>query len=260
MTRRLLVSLLLVTATLGPGTTSAQSGHSQEELSGALVSTLEVGRAMPEAFGGLWLDDMTVVVAFTPEASSDDIQAVTSRLPQWATYRTDEVAHSEAELRDVKKDVSADARAGELEGVVGVGTDVRGNAVEIAVLPGRIDELTGRLREEYGRVRLEIVASEADHGAACTRNDCWNAPLKGGISIDGCTSTGVMFKDNGGGSVPFRLLTAGHCTQSGAGWTHDGHNIGATTSTRYFDGSECDCQAIAPASWLGRPQVPQEQQ
>jgi hypothetical protein len=109
--------------------------------------------------------------------------------------------------------------------------------------------MEGRLRELYGgRARLLIYATEPDRGAACTRYDCWDPPFKGGLSIDGCTSTGVVFN-----STPsFRLLTAGHCTQSGSGWTHDGHNIGATTSTRYQNNTECDCQVIAlPDDWEG---------
>lgn len=254
MTRRLGAMLALAAAMMMalPTVGVSQSDHSQEELSEEVVDALVAGRTMPTVFGGLWLEGMTVVAAFTEEASGNDKRTVTDEIPSWATYRTEEVTYSEAELREVREDVSTDARSGGLEGVVGIGVDIRRNAVEISVLPELIDDMDGQLRETYGRVRLELVASEPDQGAACTRYDCWNSPLKGGISIDGCTSTGVMFKDNGGGSVSFRLLTAGHCTQSGSAWTHDGHSIGATTSTRYFDGSECDCQAVALSTgWDG---------
>jgi hypothetical protein len=231
----------------------SQSDHSREELSDRSADALLAGREMPEVFGGLWLDEMTVVAAFTDDATANQIDRVIKALPGWAKYRIEEVDYSEARLSQVKEDVSAAARGGELDGVIAINPDVVINAVEIGVRPERIAEMEGRLRESYGdRARLVIYATEPDRGAACTRYDCWDPPFKGGLSIDGCTSTGVVFRHNGGSSYSFRLLTAGHCTQTGAGWTHDGHDIGATTSTRYHNDSECDCQIIElPADWEG---------
>jgi hypothetical protein len=248
MKGRFALVLALGTAMMVPTATVSQSEHSQEELSDRVIDALSAGRAMPAVFGGLWLDDMVVVVAFTPESSSSDIRKVTDELPGWATYRVEEVAHSEADLTDVYEDVTDDMVAREIGFVVGVGVDLRDNLVEISVLPDSVEDTEERLREDYGRVELRLKPSEPDQGTACTRYDCWDPPFKGGLSIDGCTSTGVVFN-----STPsFRLLTAGHCTQSGAGWTHDGHNIGATTSTRYQNNSECDCQVIAlPDDWEG---------
>lgn len=207
---------------------------------------------MPAKFGGLWFEGMTVFVAFTAQADEGDIRKVTDRVPGWAELRVVQVDWPEAQLVDVYEEITRDMVAQEVPYVIGVGVSPKDNYVEVAVLPEQYEREQDAVREAYGRVALEIVASERDQGSACTRYDCWDPPFKGGLSIDGCTSTGVVFKDNGGGSYGFRLLTAGHCTQTGAGWTHDGHNIGETTSTRYHNNSECDCQIIQlPADWEG---------
>lgn len=250
---KLLGSILafLIAMALPPGLVIAQAHHTQEELSDEVVGALEAGRAMPGEFGGLWLDDMTVVVAFTEDATSNDIERVTDKIPEWASFRLVLVTYSEAQLVDTYDDVTADMVKHEIRYVVGVGVALPDNLVEISVLPNRLGE-EELLRESYGQVRLRFVASEPDEGAACTRYDCWNASLKAGISVDGCTTGGIVFADNGGGSFTFRLLTAGHCSMTGSAWTHDGHSIGTTTSTRYLNNSECDCQFISiPAGWDG---------
>lgn len=195
---------------------------------------------------------MTAVVAVTAGASAIDIERITNKIPGWAKVRVDEVTYTEAQLLDVYEDVTAAMVAHDTRHVVGVGVALRENLVEISVLPDRSGHEEEQLREAYGRVRLRFVSTEPDQGAACTRNDCWNSPLKAGISVDGCTTGGIVFADNGGGSFTFRLLTAGHCSMTGSAWTHDGHSIGTTTSTRYLNNSECDCQFISiPSGWDG---------
>lgn len=73
--------------------------------------------------------------------------------------------------------------------VIGVGVSPKDNHVEVAVLPEQYEREQDAVREAYGRVALEIVASERDQGSACTRYDCWDPPFKGGLSIRPCVET-----------------------------------------------------------------------
>jgi V8-like Glu-specific endopeptidase len=159
-------------------------------------------------------------------------------------------------------------------GLTSVRVRVKANEVEITIAPEDFEEMRDEVAQRYGAVRLSVRPKGLD-SATCTQFDCFSSPWKGGINIDRngndgpCSTAFVVYRLTlvGGNTVPtYRLLTAGHCGYdgtpgSGVGktWHHDDnvdpyndHTIGEVQSSKFLDGTPCDCQLLDIASgWDG---------
>jgi hypothetical protein len=109
------------------------------------------------------------------------------------------------------------------------------------------------LREEFGPV-LAIVEHEGFRTTDCTRTNCVDEPLRGGLEIFGNISDGFAtfctsgFSANRGGVQG--IFTAGHCTPSNQRMAHYVYYFGVAQTSHFVDGSRADAVWIEKyASW-----------
>jgi len=146
-----------------PTTTPVSAQPSQDEVLNAIGDATDLARTMPDAFGGLWLDESDVTFAFTHRATDEQIAEVLALIEEWVPLTVVRVDWSEAELQATLEALD-EAFDQEPPFLSGAGVDIRNNAVEVAIRPRYFAVCQAGLRARYGPVRLLFVSSEPDRG------------------------------------------------------------------------------------------------
>lgn len=182
----------------------------------ALARTADVLSAdLGADFGGSWLENGKLVVAVTDAARAG---AVTS-----AGAVAKVVQHSEAELDAMVAGMNA-AEAKAPDSVTVWGVDVRNNAVNMTVLPGKADE--GRAFAAAAGVTDVRITESADRPRLF-------ADIQGGEAYNiGSSRCSVGFSVSGG------FVTAGHCEAltGGGALSKDGVALGSWGGSEFPGG------------------------
>ncbi len=205
-------------------------------------TSAEVDAALsPESSAGSWLDARTgtVTVAVTTDAAAERAEQL------GATPKR--VAHSSAQLTQVRRDLDSWARSEGAGRVVSWGVDEQANAVRVRTTAGADDAATAA-----------FVRHARGHGAKVTVTSTPArvqpmADLLGGQQIEFAgyvCSVGFNARTSSGAPV---MLTAGHCGEGYATFTSDGTLVGRTSDYR-FPGDDF-ARAPISASWNARGRV-----
>jgi hypothetical protein len=138
---------------------------SRSQVGKAVQEAMAYARTLPDAFGGLWLTDEGAVFAFTHRATHEQIADVLSRIKRGIPVTTVRVDWSDAEIA-ATKDAIVDfvQTQGPPQVVMGVGTDLQGNAVLVGILPEYFEVCQAGLTARFAPVRLRFESSGPDRG------------------------------------------------------------------------------------------------
>jgi streptogrisin C len=221
----------------------------QDELGRAAAPLLTYLDEHDDDFGGnRWDrsgDDLRLVVATTPNTTSEELTSVASLTPEGLLVQFDAVQHSLRSLRDSQARLRSDY---DRLGVVESYPDVARNELHIVVLDDSVESELADLVAVPVAVRL---GRPVETTACASRSNC--TPYRGGIYLDSvytlCT-WGFNVREQLTNAK--YLVTAGHCGKTGSGLKHNGITVsgsGGVNSDSYeFLGSANSDSMRAPKS------------
>lgn len=233
-------------------------GNDQSAGGADLVADLEVLEEFvedtdPSGYGGIWLSDGTIRIAFkTADAARDREIAELVATPE--RLRFERVARSEDELLAIKEQVIAAKSELASEGVTitGAGLDTSTNRVVIGVTDATPST------EAAVHKRFEpnsVVVSEIPFAVASSRDD-YGPPWAGGMTLTGtCSgssdcalancSANFQTKQVINNLVFYFLLTAGHCFANGTAVLNGiGVPVGDVNGSWFYNYTDADVEKI----------------